>query len=321
MLLVTLTPGISALLLAMALGILVGSLRILPAAAKPGVSWSSKRLLRVGIVLLGLQISLPSLISLGASGVAVLLLAVGATFIGTLLIGRALRVERVTRYLIATGFSICGASAVAAMSSVVDPDQEAEEDVAQAIALVTLYGTVCMFVLPAISVMLGLSDTQAGLWIGSSVHEVAQVVAAGGAVSVAALAVATIAKLGRVVILAPLVAIVGVREARKRARDMTATPTGARPPILPLFVAGFLVMILVRTFIPLPGVVLESASLLATLLLTTAMFGLGTGVDLRRLLTTGGRPLVLGALSTLIAVLVPLAAILLLAPAIDSALA
>lgn len=307
-------PPISALLVAIAVGIAVGSLRVVPEWAKPGISWSSKRLLRFGIVLLGLQLSLTSLAGLGIGGISVLLVTVAATFFGTLLIGRLLRVSRVTRYLIATGFAICGASAVAAMISVVDPENESEEEVAQAIALVTLYGTAALFILPFAGPLLGLDELESGLWIGASIHEVAQVVAAGSAVSAAALAVATVAKLGRVVLLAPLVASVGLRESvLRRRRDASAageTDRAARPPIVPLFVLGFLAMILVRTFVPIPDEVLRPVALLTTTLLAIAMFGLGTGVDLRKVITTGGRPTLLGAASTLIAAGVSLVGIL-----------
>ena len=305
-------PAVSALLLAIALGILAGSLRIVPAWAKPGISWSAKRLLRFGIVLLGLQLSLASLASLGFGGVGVLLVTVAVTFFGTLLVGRILGVDRIARHLIATGFAICGASAVAAMITVVDPENESEEEVAQSVALVTLYGTATLFLLPAAAPLIGLTDTEAGLWIGASVHEVAQVVAAGSALGAVALAVATVAKLGRVVLLAPLVAAVGLREsARRRSEAPDATRgTASRPPIVPLFVLGFLAMVLVRTFVPIPDEVLKPVSLLTTTLLAIAMFGLGTGVDIRKVIATGGRPTVLGAASTVIAAGVSLTGIL-----------
>lgn len=313
-------PVISALLLSIIVGIALNNLRAIPTWSKAGVSWSSKKFLRFGIVLLGLQLSLTSLAELGVGGILLLVIVVAATFFGTLVLGRLIGVTRVSRFLIATGFSICGASAVAAMSSVIDPKQEAEEEVAQAVALVTLFGTVSLFLLPLFSGMLSLEQREAGLWIGASVHEVAQVIAAGSAVGVVALSVATIAKLGRVVLLAPLVAAVGVRESLRVRETVSATgpnqadaevpSRSSRPPIVPLYVLGFLMMVLVRTFIPLPEELLKAASLITTTLLAIAMFGLGTGVDVRKLIRTGGRPAALGAMSTLIAAGVSLAGII-----------
>jgi uncharacterized integral membrane protein (TIGR00698 family) len=300
-------PGLSALLVAIVIGAIVGNLRIVRPAAAGSISWGSKKFLRLGIVLLGFKLSLSSLAEIGIQGVAALLITVTVTFLLTVAIGRALGVSRITRMLVATGFSICGASAVAAMSSIVDPRGESEEDTAQAIALVTIYGTIAMFLLPALVPLLGLSDLQAGIWIGASVHEVAQVVAAGGIVSASALALATVAKLGRVVLLAPLIAIVGAAEHRRFA-DTTAK----RPPLLPLFVAGFLAAVLIRTFIPLPDALLTVIEFAANLLLATAMLGLGFGVDLRKMIATGWRPLILGGVSTVVAAGTALGTIVLL---------
>ncbi len=301
-------PGLSALLLAIVIGAVVGNLRVLPPTALAGISWSSKKLLRAGIVLLGFKLSLLSLVDIGMEGIAVLLITVGTTFLGTLVIGRMLGVPRVTRLLVATGFSICGASAVAAMSSVVDPEGRSEEDTAQAVALVTIFGTIAMVGLPVLATLLQLSDLQSGVWIGASVHEVAQVVAAGGMVSAAALAVATVAKLGRVVLLAPLITLLGALESRRSAGTSTAT----RLPLVPLFILGFLAAVVVRTFVPLDPGLLTGLEASANVLLAAAMLGLGSGVDVRRLISTGWRPMILGALSTLLAATTALVAIAIL---------
>lgn len=289
-------PGISAMLLAIVVGVLLKNINVVPSAATPAISWASKKFLRLGIVFLGFKLSLMSLVDIGLHGVLTLTITVLVTFVGTLFVGKALRISRGMRLLVATGFSICGASAVAAMSSVTDPDSEREEDTAQAVALVTIYGTVAMFILPALVPALGLSDLEAGIWIGASVHEVAQVVAAGAIVSSVALAVATVAKLGRVVLLAPLIAIVSGLEHRR-----TAGKNSERPPLLPLFIIGFLAAVLMRTVVPIPEIVLDGFSWVTNLLLAAAMLGLGFGVDLRKLIATGARPLVLGAASTVIA--------------------
>lgn len=296
--------GVSALIVAIVLGVLARNLRLLPGWATPGSAWTAKRVLRVGVVLLGLQLSVPAVLDLGVGGLTVVLVTVPVTFAATLLIGRLLRVPATMTLLVATGFAICGAAAVAAVSAVADPDGEHEEDTATAIALVTLYGTVALVVLPVLVGLLGMGERAAGLWIGASVHEVAQVVAAGGAVSAVALAVATVTKLGRVVLLAPLVATVGLVLRRRAVRDGAAViglGHRGRPPVLPLFVAGFLAAVVVRSTGLLPDVVLDHAQTVTTALLTAAMFGLGTGVDVRTLLRTGGRAAVLGGASTLVA--------------------
>ena len=297
-------PTLSALLLAIVVGALARNVRAIPTVLEAGITWSSRYLLRLGVVLLGLQLSVREVLALGLSDLGVLAATVAATFAATLVIGRRLRVGRPLRLLIATGFAICGAAAIAAMSPVADAD---DDDVATAVALVTLYGTGAMLAIPALARLLGLDDETAGLWAGLSVHEVAQVVVAAGAVSAAALSVAVVAKLARVVVLAPLVAGVAVARRRSGALDEGAR----RPPWMPLFVVGFLVAIGLRSTGAVPEGVLDAARNATTVALAAAMVGLGAQVPLARLARTGGRALALGAASTAVAMVVSLGGLLL----------
>ncbi|MBU5422249.1 putative sulfate exporter family transporter [Cellulomonas hominis] len=300
-------PVLPGLLVAIALGAAARSAGLVPVALDPGLAWAGRRLLRAGVVLLGLQLSLGDLLGLGLREVAVLLATVAATFAATLWLGPRLGVGRALTLLVATGFSICGAAAVAGMSPVADAD---EEDVATAVALVTVYGSVALVALPLVAGALGLSDRTAGLWAGMSVHEVAQVVAAAGTVSAAALTVAVVAKLARVLLLAPLVAGVGVARRRRSAGGAGAGAgagsgsgdgVGRRAPLVPLFVAGFVGAVLVRSAGLVPDAVLPAVKPVTTLALAAAMTALGTQIHVGRLVRTGGRPLALGAVATLVA--------------------
>ena len=239
---------------------------------------------------------------------AVIVATVAVTFGATRLLGRHLGVGRDASLLIATGFSICGAAAVAAMSGVT---KSKDEDVATAVTLVTLYGSIAMFGLPLLRSDVGLDVHEYGLWVGTSVHEVAQVVAAGAIAGEAALVTAVVVKLGRVVLLAPLVAAVGVARRDVHPSDVPRAGT-RRPSVVPLFVVGFLVAVAVRSTGVLPDGVISGATTLTTVLLAAAMFGLGTGVHLPTLARTGGRALLLGAASTLVAAGVALAGIVLI---------
>jgi uncharacterized integral membrane protein (TIGR00698 family) len=298
--LTALVPVLPGLLVAIVLGAVARSAGMLPAALEPGLAWTGRRVLRAGVVLLGLQLSLGDLLGLGAGEVVVLLATVAATFATTLWLGRRLGVGRRLTLLVATGFSICGAAAVAAMS----PVAEAEEDeVATAVALVTVYGSLAILVVPVAAGALGLTDRTAGLWAGMSVHEVAQVVAAAGTVSAAALSVAVVAKLARVVLLAPLVAGTGL--VRRRAGAAGAGRGAA--PLVPLFVVGFVAAVAVRSAGLVPAAVLPAVKPVTTLLLAAAMTALGTQIHLGRLVRTGGRPLALGAAATVVAMFVSLA--------------
>jgi uncharacterized integral membrane protein (TIGR00698 family) len=301
-----LLPGTSPLLIAIVLGIVVANVVPMPAVVAPGVDFSAKQLLRVGIVLLGLQLSLADIAALRAPmlGVVVTIVALGIG--GTLLLGRMLGVAPRLRLLIACGFSICGAAAVAATAGVTDPDDEHEEDTVTAVALVVLFGTALIFALPALAGAFGFNSTFAGMWAGGATHEIAQVVAIGGTLGGGALAVAVLVKLARVLLLAPVMAVVSLRERRRvraaagRDAEPGASDGPKLPPIVPWFVAGFLALVLVRSFVPIPDAALSIAQVLQTGLLAAAMFGLGCGVRFARLARVGLRPFALATASTVL---------------------
>ena len=287
-----LVPAVSALTLAVVLGIVVGNLPVLPGSARPGLAWTMRRALRLGVVLLGLQLAVGQVLELGVGTVVAVVVIVAVTFVGTVLLGRWLGVSRGLSLLVATGFSICGASAIAAMESVVDRE---DEDVATGVALVTVFGSVSMLLLPLLGGELGLAEADFGRIAGGSVHEVAQVVAAASPMGAAAVAIAIVVKLSRVVLLAPMVAIVSVLQRRN-----TVAAGGKRPPLMPLFVVGFLVAVAVRSIGVLPVPVLDGAKQVTTVLLTAALFGLGSAVRIKGLVRTGPKAFVLGALSTVL---------------------
>ncbi|MEV8476543.1 putative sulfate exporter family transporter [Streptomyces sp. NPDC051173] len=258
--------------------------------ARPGLTLAGKRLMRVGVVLLGLKLSVGDVLGLGWATVAMVVAVVAATFFGTLWLGRRLGLRGDQPLLIATGYSICGASAIGAVSEVSGSD---EEDVATSVALVTLCGTLAIAVLPLLHHPLGLDDAQFGRWVGAGVHDVGQVVATAQTAGPEALTDAVLVKLMRVALLAPLVAAVAV-SVRKRRQ---AAPSGKRPALVPLFVLGFLAMVGVRTTGLVPGGALDLAQHVQELLLAAALFGLGSAVHLPTLVRTGGRVAALGLCS------------------------
>lgn len=284
-------PVVGALTAAVVLGVCTG--RFLPRAARPGLTWATRTLLRLGVVLLGLQLGLDEVLGLGPGTVVAVVGTVLVAFLGTLLAGRWLGVSPGLTLMVATGFSICGASAIAAMDSVTDSDRE---DVATGITLVTLYGSAAIALVPLLASWLGMGPEHLGAWAGLSVHEVAQVVAAASPAGAAAVATAVVVKLTRVVMLAPMVAAVSV----VRRRRGTAPDTGRRPPLVPLFVLGFLAMMAVRSTGVVPEAVVPATTAATTLLFTAALFGLGSAVRVGALLRTGRRGLVLGAVSTVL---------------------
>ena len=299
-----LTPTLSPLLVSILIGALLANLVSLPQAVQPGLAFSAKRLLRLGVVLLGVQLLLSDIADLGVGLLGMVVVVVAIGMFGTLLIGRWLGVAPGQRLLIACGFSICGAAAVAAAEAVIDTE---EEEVVTAIALVVIFGTLMIPLLPLAATLIGLPTQEAGLWAGGSIHEVAQVVAVGGALGGAALGAAVVVKLARVLMLAPVLVVLSWQQRRS-----TSTWTGAAaPPLVPLFVGGFLAMSVLRSTGVLSESTIEVAQVAQTVLLTAAMFALGCSVRLATMRRVGLRPFLLAALSTLLVVATALTGVLL----------
>ncbi len=290
---------VSALVAAVGLGVLLANSGRVPGPCHAGIAWARTKLLRIGVILLGLRLTLGDIGRLGARGLALVVVVVLCTFFGTQWLGRRLGLSPSLSLLVATGFSICGASAIAAMKGVT-PDAR-EEDVVYSVALVTLCGSLAIVTLPTVGRWLGFDGATLGSWIGASVHDVAQTIATASATgSDAVKEAATVVKLTRVVLLAPMVTGVSLMRRRSSTSSrQSAVELGEhqRPPIMPLFVASFLGAIVVRTVVPIPTSVLKTTKTLETLLFACAMVGLGVGVRFDKLRRLGARPLVLGLLS------------------------
>lgn len=286
-----LVPAASSLLIAIIVGIALAHTVRMPEALRPGIAFSAKILLRLGIVLLGFQLVLSDIIALGWGVLAVVVVIVAGGLIGTVAIGRWIGMTRSESILIGSGFSICGAAAVAGVESSI---HRKDEDVATAIALVVIFGTAMIGIMPLALGAAALTPQQQGYIAGGSIHEVAQVVAVGGILGGPVLTSAVLVKLARVLMLAPVVTVLGMIE----RRTGTPVPYGKTPPIVPPFIIGFLAAALIRTFVPIPEALVGDIKIVQTILLAAAMFALGLGVHVSMLKKAGAKPFVLGALST-----------------------
>jgi uncharacterized membrane protein YadS len=181
-----------------------------------------------------------------------------------------------------------------------------------AIAMVTVFGTVAMVVLPLLQAPLGLTDVQFGTWTGASVQEVGQVVATASPAGAAAVGVAVVVKLTRVLLLAPVVGGVSAHRHRRLRASQTSTDRPALPAPVPLFVLGFLLCVGIRSSGHVPTQVLGVIGTLQTLTLGAALFGMGTGVHVPSLLRSSGRTFAVSLVSTLVVGAVSLAGVLLL---------
>ncbi len=280
-----LLPAVPLLTVCVVLGVIAAQvpavLPVLDGPLKPGISTAAKRCMRLGVVLLGLQLVVGDLLRLGWLTILAVIAVTAVAFTGTYLIGRIARLPGHEPLLFAAGFAICGASAVGAMAAVTRSDTREQS---RPVALVTLCGTMAIVVLPLLATAAGMSVPQFGRWTGAGVHDVGQVVATAQEWGARALAVAIVVKLLRVLLLAPLVAGTGlVLRMRGQAEGEVKTP------IVPLFVLGFIVAVAVRSLVPLPAGLLAAATLVQTVLLGMALFGLGAGIRFRELAGTGLR--------------------------------
>ncbi|RVB73828.1 YeiH family protein [Mesorhizobium sp. M7A.F.Ca.CA.004.06.1.1] len=265
----------SPMILAVVAGMIYSNVLGTPVHAKAGIAFSQKRLLRFAIVLLGFQLTLGQVVSIGAGGVGIVAATLGATFVFTITLGRLIGVDAKLAQLIAAGTSICGASAIVATNIVTDAR---DEDVTYAVASITLFGTVAM---------LGLDQHAFGLWAGASIHEVAQVIGAGFQNGTQSGEIATVAKLTRVAMLAPMVVALGLM-----ARRRSSSEVAARPP-MPWFVAAFVAIVALNSLVPVPAEVKSAMALATTIMLTMGLAAVGLQADISQLRSRGLRPLAL----------------------------
>jgi len=274
----------SPMILAVVAGMVYSNVLGLPAHARAGIGFSQKRLLRFAIVLLGFQLTLGQVAGIGLGGVGIVAATLGATFLFTITLGRLIGVDRKLAQLIAAGTSICGASAIVATNIVTDAR---DEDVTYAVAAITLFGTIAMLGFPLMAPVFGLDQHAFGLWAGASIHEVAQVIGAGFQNGTLAGETATVAKLTRVAMLAPMVLALGVM-----ARRSSADASGAKPP-MPWFVVAFVAVVALNSLVTIPGEVRSAVALAAQVMLTMGLAAMGLHADISQLRSRGLRPLIL----------------------------
>jgi uncharacterized integral membrane protein (TIGR00698 family) len=283
----------SPLILAIMLGMLVRNTVGMSYPCQPGVSFALKRILRLAIILLGLQLSLVQVMAIGLNGLALIAFTLISTFGFTCWMGKQLGVRENLTYLIASGTSICGASAVIATSAAT---KGSDEDTAYAVAIVTVFGTLSMLLYPLSLTLLNLTPEAFGIWCGASIHEVAQALAAAFQASSTSGELASIAKLSRVLWLAPTVLFVGFLTS---SSNRSGTQLKPRSIAIPWFVGYFVLLILLNSLNVFPASLKSTTGQINQFLLTIAMAAMGLETKLKHMKQTGLKPLYLGALSWL----------------------
>jgi len=243
---------ISAVMVAILIGMLIGNIVPMPVWIKPGLSFSVKKVLRLGIILLGIRLSVFDVFRIGALGVPIVVLCIATALLFTTGLNKRLRLPARLGTLIAIGTSICGVSAIVAAAPAIDAE---DEEVAYAVAVITVFGVIAMLTYPYIanSVFAG-NPVQSGLFLGTAIHETAQVAGAGLVYSEVfsaprGLDVATVTKLVRNALMAvviPLMALYYTRRAARQGEEFDGQQTSFTK-IFPLFILGFLGFAVLRS--------------------------------------------------------------------------
>ena len=307
----TLSRSISEILIAVLLGLYLRNQLGLGESLLAGVKFSIQKVLRFGIILLGLRLSIQDVAATGVRALLLVLICITIALAFTYLIGRVFRVPPRLAALIGVGTAICGNTAIIAIAPVLEAD---EEEVSFAVATITLFGLLAVLFYPVIGHLIGLSDHLFGLWAGAAVNDTSQVIAVGAIYSEAALNVATIVKLTRNTLMAPLIVLVGLVGLFGQRNRMSATARQAArlnwTKLVPGFVVGFLMMSLLRSagialgFLPQdvsnPGDLVLAANLLkafdqlSKFAILMALAGVGLNTNLASLRKLGIKPLIVG---------------------------
>lgn len=259
----------------------------------PGIAFAGSKVLQWSVMTLGFGLSLAQVAKVGLESLSVTLVTLTTAFATAWLLGRWLKVRGHLTLLVGVGTAICGGSAIAAVTPIL---RAPEHDTAFAISTVFLFNVVAVLVFPALGHALGLSDLGFGLWAGTAINDTSSVVAAGYAYSPAAGDYATIVKLTRATLIVPICLALAVAVAwRERRRGADAGAGGFRfTHVFPWFILGFLLASGLRSFGLIPAPALPWLQALAHFLIVLALTGVGLGAELRQMLATGPRPILLG---------------------------
>ncbi len=291
---------ISEVALGLLLGLAVAHLWILPAWANPGLRLVSQRILR-----LGARVLLPDIAAVGLGVVGLVVVCMIAALAFALLGGRALGLPPRLALLIGVGTAVCGNSAIVATAPVVRAE---EREVGFAVATITLFGTLAVFVYPLVGHALGLSDGVFGIWTGLAVNDTSQVVATGAAYSRGARDLAIVVKLIRNTLMGPLILLIAWWWGPGEGGPAGATARGVRRAF-PLFLLGFLALALARTAGLIDGAAAVSIDDVARLCIVVALAGVGLSTRLAQLRAVGPTPFCLGLGTSLVLAVLSLALI------------
>lgn len=271
------------------LGILVRNTVAPGGSYTPGIQFAGKQVLQWSIIALGFGLSLNQVAKTGLESLSVTLVTMTVAFLTAWGLGRLLKVQDKLKILIGVGTAICGGSAIAAVTPIIKPD---EHDTAFAISTIFLFNLVAVLLFPLLGHLLHLSDLGFGLWAGTAINDTSSVVAAGYSFSKEAGDYATIVKLTRATLIIPICLILAFATAWKQKKQGATDFSLAR--IFPWFILWFLVASAIRTAGLVPVAIQPALHLAAEFLIIVALTAIGLSANLRKMASTGARPILLG---------------------------
>lgn len=287
----TVFPIIGSAVFAIVLGLLLNNTLGIPADFQPGIKFSSKKILQASIILLGFSLSIQDIGTTGLSSLSVTLITIAVAFISAFLIGKWLKIPLNTKTLIAVGTAICGGSAIAAVSPIIEAE---EDEVALSISTIFLFNVVAVFLFPFLGHLMNLSDAGFGLWAGTAINDTSSVVAAGYSYSETAGDYATIVKLTRATLIIPVSLIIAGIQIYKKKQHAEKVPL---KQLFPWFILWFVVASLISSTGILPEAFISGAKWLSRFMIAMALGSIGLSANLKELLRTGKKPVLLGLIT------------------------
>ncbi len=301
---------IGASVIALFLGMLLHSLLKPSELLKPGLKFTSKKILKFAIILLGASLNIGIVLNVGKLSLCVMVFTLLTCFGGGYFIGRALKINWKLSNLISAGTGICGGSAIAAIAAVIDAD---DSDIAYAMSATFLFDMAMIVLFPIMGHALGLSDMAYGLWAGTAVNDTSSVVAAGYAFSEAAGDFATMVKLTRTLAIIPTVIIFALISAHLKKKEALAAGTETAQAkldlvkVIPWFILGFLALTAVNTLGFIPAAVSSGMKNVSKFLMVTALAAIGLNTSFKDMKKSGIAPMIHGFLISALVVLVAIA--------------
>lgn len=276
------------------IGIIIRNTYGINSTIAPGITFTAKKILKLSIIILGAGLNLNQIWTTGVSSLSVMIFTLLTAYITAYLFGRLLQVPENLIHLIGTGTAICGASAIAAVSPIVEAE---ESEIAYSISTIFLFNVLAVLIFPALGHLMGMTDSAFGLWAGTAINDTSSVVAAGYIYSDAAGAYATIVKLTRTTMIIPIALIyVAFMASKKKQQASESGSDFSLRKIFPWFVLGFLAAALLNTLGIISGPAVDLANWLGKFLIVMALSAVGLQANLREMISTGAKPMLLGLL-------------------------